>query len=156
MFDENTNTISWEALEFKPYTKNTGWYAGLVTVAVILIGLSIWRKDIFGAVSLMVIAGIVFYLFNKEPKAIKITLAPTGIYQGESFLPYKAIRNFWLVESVHQTLNLETTAYLNRIQVIELGNQDGEEVREYLLQYLTEHETGEETFAQQVMHRFKL
>ncbi len=155
---ENQDTIiSWEANEFKQYEKNTSWYAGIVFVAVVLIGLAIWQKDVFGAISLIVIAGIVLYLLNRNPGRIQIQLTPKGIYQGESFLPYRNVRHFWVVEADHhRTLNLETTAYLNRTQVLELEDQDMDFIRLYLLQFLPEHEGKQETFAQQLMHRFKL
>lgn len=154
---EYTDSISWEALEFKQYEKGASWYAGVVIVAVATIGTAIWRKELFGTISLIAIAGLALYLLNKNPNRIIIKLTPKGIYQGEAFLPYGVIRNFWIVEAPHhRTLNLETTAYLNRVQLIELEEQDPELIRAYLSQFLQEHETRQETFAQKIMHQFKL
>jgi cell division protein FtsW (lipid II flippase) len=154
---DSQNTISWEANEFKEYTKNTGWYAGVVLITVILVGLAVWQKDVFGAISLIVIAGIVLFLLNRRPGRILISLTPKGIFFGESFISYKNIRHFWIVEADHhRTVNLETTAYLNRVQMLELEDQDMEAVRFYLSQYIPEHEGKQETLAQQFMHRFHL
>jgi len=55
----------------------------------------------------------------------------------------------------HNTLNFETTSYLNRTKIVELEDQNPEYIREFLLQYLPEHDEKEETAAQRFMHRMR-
>jgi len=152
----DNNTISWQAPEFKHYEKNTLWYMGVVAVVVLLVALAIFRSDIFGAISVMIIAGIVIYLSTKSPEIVTIELTDKGIQVGPAFHPYKTIRNFWIVDTAnHRSLNFETTTFLNRVQIIELEDQDPEFIKQYLLQYLPEHDEREETAAQRFMHRMR-
>lgn len=156
MIDENEQIISWTAPEFRHYDKSLTWYIITVAVVVLLVALAVFRSDVFGAISIIIIAGIVIYLSTRTPETITVELTNKGIQVGPAFHGYKGIRHFWIVDTAaHQTLNFETTSYLNRMQVIELEDQDPETIKAYLLQYLPEHDEKEETAAQRFMHRMK-
>jgi hypothetical protein len=56
----------------------------------------------------------------------------------------------------HKTLNLETTTYINNLVILELEDQNPEEIRSFLQDYLPEHpQNTRETFAQKLMHKLK-
>jgi hypothetical protein len=68
----------------------------------------------------------------------------------------QANQAFFIVHNErHQAVNLETTTLVNSQIILELGSQNPEEVRIFLLQYLPEHEKTEETPAQKFMHWLK-
>ncbi len=156
MADPN-KTISWQASEFKYYPKSVGWYATLISVAVLIIAFFIiFQRDIFAAVSLGLIA-ILIALFSKHtPNKINIELNSKGVKFGQLFYPYKQLKYFWVVHNEHhQTINFHTSALVNNILILELEEQDPEITRIYLLQFLPEHKETEPTVVQKIMHRFK-
>ena len=156
MSNEN-KTISWKAREFKHYPKNAGWYVILTAGAILVIAFFIFvEKDIFAAVSLGLIALLIAFFSTHKPEEVQIELNSKGVRFGQLLYPYKQLKYFWLVQDPnHKTVNFHTSALLNSILILELEGQNGEEVRQYLLQYLYEHVETQPTSAQKIMHKFK-
>jgi hypothetical protein len=156
MSNENQN-LSWEAWEFKHYPKNLGWYVVLIAVTIMVMAFFIIiQSDIFAAVSLGILALLIIFFSRQKPERVEIDLNSKGVRFGNITYPYKQLKYFWVVHNErHQTINFHTSALLNSVLILELENQDPEEAREFLLQYLPEHSESEETAVQKVMHRLK-
>jgi hypothetical protein len=156
MATQNTNKISWQAPEFRHYEKNIGWYVTLLGIAVLVVAFFIIQQDIFAAVTMAILSLLIVLFSRHKPGLINIELSSKGAHLGGLFYPYKQIKHFWIVDNQnHKTVNLETTAYLNNLIILELEEQDPDKVRNFLRQHLPEHENTNETVAQKVMHRFK-
>lgn len=150
-------TISWQAPEFRHYEKNIGWYVALLGTVVLIIGFFvIIENDIFGAISLGIMALLLLYFARQKPLIVEIELNHKGLKFGTLFFPYKQLKDFWVVHNDnHKTLNLRSTTYVNNLLIIELEDQDPDEIRLFLLQYLPEHEQVHETFVQRISHKLK-
>ena len=150
------NKISWQAPEFKHYEKTAGWYVTLIAVAILIAGFFIVQKDIFAAVTTIILAGLVVLFSRQKPEIVPIEIDSKAVKFGKIEFPYKQIKHFWVVHNErHKTINLRTTTYVNNTIILELGDQNPDEVRNFLMQYLPEHEATEETFAQRLMHWLK-
>lgn len=148
--------LSWEAAEFRHYPKNMAWYITMGIVVLLILAFEILQKDFFGAISLAVIAIFIIIFAMHKPSVIKIELTSEGIHIERSFIPFAQMKYFWIVNNEnHKTLNIETTAYINRTILVELENQDSDEVRGVMLQEVPEHSSTEETFVQRLIHRLK-
>ncbi len=148
--------LSWEAPEFQHYPKNFTWYITLGIIVLLVLTFELLQKDFFGAISLAVIAVFIVIFAMHQPKRINIDLTSDGIHIENSFIPYEQMKYFWIVDNDnHRTLNLETTAYINRTILIELDSQDPDEVRDIMVQQVPEHSSTEETFIQRLIHRLK-
>ena len=148
--------IAWQAPEFKHYQKNIAWYITLGAVAALIIGYMLIQRDLFGAVTIFLLVVFIVFFSLQRPNEVTVGLTNKGIHVGELHLPYKTIKHFWVVNNNrHKTLNMETTAYLNRIIIVELEDQDPDMVREFLMRVVPEHERTHETFAQRIMHHLK-
>lgn len=148
--------LSWEAMEFRHYPKNFAWYITMGIVVLLVIAFELLQKDYFGAISLGVIAIFILIFAMHRPNKITIDLTSEGIHIERSFIPYNQMKYFWIVDNEnHRTLNIETTAYINRTILVELEAQDPEEVREVMLSEVPEHSSTEETFVQRLIHRLK-
>jgi len=148
--------IAWQAPEFKHYHKNPAWYITLGAITILVIGYMLIQRDLFGAVSLFLVAVFIVFFSLQRPQEITVGFSKKGIHIGELHLPYKTISHFWVVNNEdHKTLNMETTAYLNRLIIVELEDQDPDLIREFLIQVVPEHPRTGETFAQKLMHRLK-
>ncbi len=154
---ENQNSISWEAWEFKHYAKSLGWYVTLISVSVLLIAFFIIvESDIFAAACLAIITILIVIFSRQLPQRVAIKLTDKGLHFGSLFYPYKQLQYFWVVNNPrHTTVNITTSALVNNMVILELENQDPEEVRDFLVNFVPEHAKTEETSAQKIMHRFK-
>ena len=152
----NQTIISWQAPEFRHYEKNHAWYITLAAVSILIIGFFAIERDFFAAVCLAIIAAFIFFFARQKPQIVVIELDHRGVKFGNLMFPYKQIKHFWVVHNErHKTLNLQTTAMLNNLMILELEKQDPETIRRFLLSHLPEHEETEETPVQKIMHRFK-
>ncbi len=148
--------FEWEAPEFRHYPKNPAWYITFVIVVGLLIAYEIFAKDIFGAISLVFVALLAIYFARQTPKIIPMQISDLGIHINNDIIPYQRIKMFWIVDDgVHKTLNFETTAYLNHLLTVELEDMDADEIRDFLIDILPEHEEIIPTTAQKISHRFK-
>ncbi|MCC7356874.1 MAG: hypothetical protein IT410_04680 [Candidatus Doudnabacteria bacterium] len=156
MAQETQYILSWEAPSFKHYHKNTGWHITFWAVIVLIVGFQIISGDYFGAISIAFIAGLASYLLRQKPETMKVGLSDKGIHLNELHIPYKNMQRFWVVDTdEHRTLNIETTAYLNHLLIIELEDQNPTSIRDILLPIVPEHESNEPTFIQRLTHYFK-
>ena len=114
------------------------------------------QSDIFAAVCLAIITALIIIFSRQLPERVEIQLTDKGLHFGNLFYPYKQLKYFWIVNNErHKTVNLNTSALINNVVILELENEDPELVRDYLIKYIPEHPQTEETPAQKVMHRFK-
>jgi hypothetical protein len=148
--------LAWQAPEFRHYPKNAAWYLTLLIIALLIITFQIIQKDIFGAVSIVIFTIFIYIFSRQRPRIVNIRLTTAGIGIDESFIPYKSVKHFWVVDNQnHRTLNVETTAFLNRTLILELADQDPDTVRNIMSELAPEHSETEETFAQRIMHKLK-
>lgn len=148
--------FEWEAPEFRHYPKNPAWYITLFVITGLLVAYQILQQDYFGAISIVIIAGFVTFFAKQTPVHVPMQISDQGIHINDDLIPYQRIKQFWIVDDgVHKTLNFETTAYLNHELTVELEDLDADELREFLIDILPEHERIEPTTAQKIAHRFK-
>lgn len=157
MSNQNQKTISWQAPEFRHYQKDPAWYTTLIAITILIVGYFFIQKDYFGAITIAIIGAMLVYFSRQIPETVDIELDHKHVKFGNMLFPYKHLKSFWIVYSDnHKTLNLESTTYINNLIILELQDQDPDEIRNFLLNYLPEHpEKTRETFAQKVMHLFK-
>ncbi len=147
---------SWEAPSFRHYEKNLGWHITFWAVIILIIGYQLISGDYFGAISIAFIAALTSYLLRQKPEQVIVGLSDKGIHLNDLHVPYKNMQKFWIVDTdEHRTLNIETTAYLNHLLIVELEDQDTVVVRDILLPVVPEHENNDPTFIQRFMHHFK-
>lgn len=157
MDTHGTPIISWQAPEYKHYPKGFWWYIGLLIVVVALGSVQIWKQDYFGVATTVIIGILAGIITRRKPDTIDLHITNTGIKVSDLHIPYRHIKQFWIVDDGrHKTLNVETTIRLNRVVVVELHEQDPAPIREFLLQILPEHATPGPTFSQWFAHKAKL
>ncbi len=148
--------ISWQALEFRHYEKNIGWYVTLLAIAILVTGFFIIQSDYFAGVTTAILAIMIIFFSRQKPELMEVEITGKAVHMDNLIYPFKHIKHFWIVNTPHhKTLNLETTTLVNRMVIIELGEQDAEEVREFLLNHLPEHTETTETITQKIMHKLK-
>ena len=150
-------TILWKAPEYKHYEKTAGWYVTLISIAVLISSFFvIVQKDLFAGICFGIITCLIIFFSTIKPQEIEIELGEKSVKLGNLHFPYKQIKHFWIVDNEkHKTLNLHINTYINNILILELGGQDSDKIRNFLLDYIPEHTDTNETFAQKIIHFFK-
>ncbi len=147
---------SWEAREYPHYKKNFAWYVTASAVLVLIIGFQIVQEDIFGAVTLAILGTLAMLFATIPPKMVLVLITHKGLHVEDLFIPYNKMRHFWIVDNEkHKTLNIETRAFLQKILVLELHDQDPEKIRGLLQEALPELDETEPTISQKFMDWFK-
>lgn len=151
------SSIVWRAHEFRHYEKNTAWYVTFTCIALLFISFFVFvQSDYFAAITIAIISAMVIFFATQKPEEVEMELTEKHVRFGNLHYPYKQIKHFWIVNNhKHKTLNLETVTYVNNLLILELGDRTPEEIREFLLPRLKEHELTQETFSQRIMHWFK-
>lgn len=149
--------ISWQAPEFKSYEKNQAWYVTFGLIVLLILIFQLIQADFFGAFTTALIAGLLIAFMRRKPNMINVHLDSTGVTIQNNHIVYKSIKHFWIVNNFHhRTLNLETTAYINNVIILELEDQDPEVIRRFLIPHIPEHDSTEETMTQRLMRQLKL
>lgn len=156
MANEN-QTITWTAPEFRHYEKNLGWYVTFCAVAILIMGFfGIIETDWFAAICIGILTLLALFFATQRPQPVTVELDGKGLKFGTLFFPYKQLKDFWVVQNDrHRTLNFRTTTYVNNFLIVELEDQDGEQIRQFLRRHLPEHEEIHETMAQRISHKLK-
>ena len=156
MPQQNPNIVSWEAQEFRRYDKSSLWYLVLILSASIVVVFFLLERDVFGAISLAIIAALVFLFARQTPEKIFIELNAKGVKFGKLLYSFKELKYFWIVhDQNHRSVNFHTSALINNTLILELDGQDPEVVRGFLLKHLPEHSETQATMAQKIMHKFR-
>jgi len=149
--------ISWEAPEYIHYKKGFVWYLSLVLIGAAVLTYAVWNKDYLMLFTLLVVLIVWLVISHQKPRTIKITLSGKGVALSENFYPYSMLKSFWIVYEPPEvkTLYFETTNYLNREIIVQLGEEDPNRVRNFLLQFLPEDLEREESYSDKLLRRLK-
>lgn len=148
--------IEWRAPEFRHYPKNAAWFITFALIVALLVIYQLFQNDWFGAISVAIIAVIFGVFAMHQPKEVTVRISTYGLHIDDTNIPYTRIKQFWILDNDrHNSLHIETTAYLNHLLTIELHEQDADEVREILAEILPENIEAEESAIQRITHLFK-
>ena len=121
--------INWDAREYIPRDKNTGWYVGLAVVSLALCGVGIWLKAIT-FVLLIVVSVVALILYSiRPPRVLHYSLSDKGLSEGNKLYAYedyksfgvlKEDENFAIVLTPRKRFGLGVTVYFSQ--------KDGEKI----------------------------
>lgn len=148
--------LEWKAKEFENYDRSPGWYLTLSILAALLVIYELIQRDWFAAITLLIIAGIVYFFSKLVPREIDVVISDKAVEVDRARYTYPNIHTFWISEFQGlSSLHLETTAYLNRFITILIENQDPEEVRVILKKYIPETLEKDEGLARRISRHLK-
>lgn len=91
---EAGHEITWKAAEYEHSAKDTSWYWMIGGAVIFFLILSLWQKNFFFAV-FVVIAGVMVGMFGRRrPNIIDFKANDEGIGYGTRFLAYDQIEKF--------------------------------------------------------------
>ncbi|OGE90714.1 MAG: hypothetical protein A3E29_01130 [Candidatus Doudnabacteria bacterium RIFCSPHIGHO2_12_FULL_48_16] len=151
--------ISWKTQSSTNPKRSLAWYVIFIILSLAALTFAIfYSESIITVITFSLIILVVLTLSFITRTETTYRLSPLGISAGRMIYPYKTIKKFWINYRPPEvkTLNLETTAYINNIIAIQLGNQDPVAVKQFLAQYLRQDLDHEETAAEILARRLKI
>lgn len=133
--------FSWKIDEFTKYNRDKRWYIVASIIAVALIIYAIIDKNYFFALIIIISSALIIFYDNEPPKKLDLTIKYDGIKIGKNFYEFQSISNFYIIYQPKENIKKLFFEFKNPIKhrlSIELYNQNPVEIRNFLLQYLSE------------------
>ena len=111
------------------------------------------------AVIVLMLGVIILLTTFKEPQRVEVHITTMGIVVGNTFYPYKDVKDFSIVYQPPQTklLYVGLSSLLHPLLSIPLEEMDPNQVRERILSYALENlERKEESLTDQLRRLYKL
>ncbi|MBN1494841.1 hypothetical protein JW911_03860 [Candidatus Peregrinibacteria bacterium] len=151
--------LSWEAQEFIQHEKGWKWFvlAGIGLTA--FCAYSIYTDNWTLFIALAIIALLYLWQhFSTQPQMTKIIISRIGIKAGDKEYPFHNIKAFWIIYNPPKIkqLHLRFSTGFKPDVILQLGDQEPGELREYLCSQIREIEGMQESFSDHLIRIFKL
>lgn len=136
--------ISWDAPEHHHIEKNNDWYwsVGIITITAVALCI-IFNNIIFGILLLTCSFALVVHAY-KKPEIIHCGINDRGIVVGETLYPFLSLESFWIDAHMRPSkIILKSHKLFMPFIIIYIEGIDPEDVREILLNYISETEHHE-------------
>lgn len=136
--------IQWKAYEYHHRDKSSDWFWAIGIIAFSASAAAVIFNNVIFAILIILSAFTLSLFAARKPLLINIELNDQGVIIGKYLHPYKTLDKFCISNKRHGTeiiLKSKKTIfpYIN----IQTNNDNLDEVREYLSQYLKEEEITE-------------
>jgi hypothetical protein len=151
--------LSWEAPEFIQHEKSWLWF---IFAGIVLVGFcayAIYTDNWTLLIALIVLALLYMWQhFSTKPKMCEIVISRIGIKAGNKEYPYHEIKAFWILYNppTIKQLHLRFNTGLKPDVILQLGEQEPGELREYLCSQIREVEGMQESMTDHLIRIFKL
>jgi hypothetical protein len=148
------NKIIWHALEYKKKEKTADWYWAVGIISICIVGIAIFLHDALFAV-FVILAVITLLIFShREPKVMEIELGERGLKVDKENYHYTTLEAFWIDISDEREpkIILRSKKAMMPLIVIPIEEYNHEDIRNFLLEKLTEKEMHE-PLSQKVMEK---
>ena len=125
MVKSTDTSINWDAQEYIPHDKNTGWYVGLIVVGLVLVALSIWLQ-VYTFTALVVLSVVALIIYSvRPPRMLHYSLSSKGLSEGNRLYDYADYKsfgilkddgNFSIVLTPHKRFSPRVTVYFPQEQ----------------------------------------
>lgn len=146
--------ISWNALEHIHTEKNNDWYwaVGIITITAVALAF-IFNNIMFGIFLLVASFALVVHA-SKKPKMLHCEINDRGIVINNILYPFLTLDSFWIDAHLRPAkVIVKSHKLFMPYIVIYIDEVDPEEVRDILLNYISETE-HDESISQKVLEIF--
>lgn len=132
--------MSWTFPEYQLYQRGNPWYVGMIIIIGLLLFYSYKTSNVLFAVIIIMSAVFLTMHRRSEPRSMEIKIAEGGLILNNNFYEYNNFRNFAIIYRPTEIKNLylEFKGSLRPRLTIPLEEQNPNQLRELLLEHLTE------------------
>jgi hypothetical protein len=134
-------SFSWSAPEYEHFEKRPKWYWIMGAILVAIVVYAIATNSLLMAITFILIGMLGYVYAEREPRIIRMEIAPEGIRVDNYFYDYDDIRSFWIfyeIEHGHKNLSLHSKKTFLPYIHIPIRDANPIRIRETLLNYLPE------------------
>lgn len=91
-------SVTWEAPEHTHIIKSSDWFWALGIIAVSAAAAAFFFGNFLLAILILIAAGIVAMLANREPKVIAYAVTARGLRVGDQLYPYSTLEAYYIDE----------------------------------------------------------
>ena len=144
--DQGDQVFSWLVDEYERHERGPVWYAAAFLAGVGLILYAIIAQNFLFAIIIVMFGVIIGLSTLREPERILFQVTTRGVGVGHLFVPYKELKDFWIVYEPPYVKNLyiEHKNPMTPRIVVPIEDADPVEIRRALLDYLDEDGRTEE------------
>jgi len=151
--------MSWEFFERPRQERGRIWYTAMIVAGGGLLLYALITANFLFALIIVMFSLVLYVSTIFEPARVRIIMSEDGIEVGDSFFPYRDIDKFWFYYEppISKNLYLEFKSMLRPRLRIDLDEQNPNQVRQVLAQFLREDlEQVEEPFSELIGRIFKI
>lgn len=94
----DSKKVTWSAPEFRYFEKTAVWYFGSIIIALALVAVALWQKNILFAIFIVIAELMVFFWGRQEPRQYTYTLSEAGLdIGGAKFYQYSELAGYAFV-----------------------------------------------------------
>lgn len=156
--EQGDTIFSWLIDEYERHERGPIWYAVAFLVGVSLILYALVVQNFLFAIIIVMFGVIIGLSSLREPQRLLFQITTRGVAVGDHFVPYKDMKDFWMVYEPPYVKNLYLE-YKNPLTpriVVPIEEGDPVEIRRALLDFLDENGSSEEPLGDLMGRVFKL
>lgn len=94
---DKAKDTTWDAREYIPHDKNTGWYVALIVVGLALTALGIWIG--WWSFSLLIVVSVVALIVYsvRPPRVMKYSFTAKGLKEGNKLYDFSEYKSFGVI-----------------------------------------------------------
>lgn len=137
--------ISWTASEFPHYNKDRSWFIILTIIAIGLLLLALFTKNIIFAVLISISFFSIFIYALKKPENVNLVISHKGVKINKTLYEFNSLKSFWIFYEPPEIkeISLRSKKMVMPYIKIPLGEQNPVEIRRFLIKYLPERKHKE-------------
>ena len=134
--------LKWEDKTKAGLDKN--WKIGIIIFSIISFSFFIWQKNYFGALLILIICFIIFFL-PKKKRNETFLISKEGVVIENEIFPYKNLKSFWIFDDSYELYLKSKKSYLPYI-IVKLPENSFDEIEKMLLSFLPKEEATRSIF----------
>lgn len=139
-FNKGKLLLSWTFPEFVKYERSKKWYITASSIIILFLLYAVFTFNFLLAVIVVMAVLVVLIREKSDPKNINFSITERGIEIGEKFYTYRDVKKFSIIYEPPnvKVLYLEFKFKMKPRFSVQLENQNPNEVRKVLKEYLDE------------------
>ncbi len=157
--DVGETIMTWKVKEYERYTRGQWWYIIAITLGIVCVVYAIVSSNFLFALFVILSAIVLYQQSVSEPMEIPFEITENGVILGTRLYDWNELDSFTLLYAPPEvkTLRITTKSFYTPSLHIPLGDLNPIEVREALLEFLSENtEEVDESISDTIARRWKV
>ncbi len=130
----------WQAPEYESYDRDKKWYTVMTLGLIAIISYAFFTNSPIMAITFILIGMVEYIYISRDPQMLDFMITKKGIVAGKELYEFEQINSFWIFydPEIIKSLSLHMKSDLMPFLQIPLHNEDPDEIREIISQYIPE------------------